>query len=93
MQTFIVTTPAHPGMKLRLLAYAPTCRYPSTDLKVVLQATDRMGRPIAEDPISTDWMPPSEFSAWVENQKTQGWVFKLEVSKYQRSKVREKKVA
>lgn len=84
MQSYDVTTPRYPRLKMRLLAYAPSGRYPSTDLKVTLQATDEEGHPIAEDPLASEFMTPYIFSSWLDAQRSDGWVIEPAETKYQR---------
>lgn len=57
---------------LRVLAYIPA-RYERTDLlKVVLQVMEA-GRPIAEDPIHTEWMTALDLAVALSISRAEGW--------------------
>ncbi len=83
MLAFYVTHPRWPRLKLRLVAYQPTHGIEHSQ-KVVVQATDQSGMPIAEDPLHTFHASREEVQQYIEDSISDGWVFTQDVEERRR---------
>ena len=89
--SWAVTSPAYPGLSLRLVAFSLMSMPGSGLLKCSLQVIEQ-GHPIAEDPISVDWRSKEGLDEWIANSVADGWTFTNTVyaSSMDRDKERER---
>ncbi len=68
--------PRWPRLELRLVAYRPAAApLPEGELKVVVQAMDAHGHPVAEDPLAVGHMSPLALAAMMTADRRDGWDF------------------